>query len=140
MGSSKPLSTPCAQATLSSSLATQLAAARIATAAQKAKTPLLAGGAALAGLAGAGLLAARTNRRRKVLGVAMPKRSGFSMPKKPSGFSLPKRNGIRRDARKVAGAVNDAAKRADRVGQRISRVAGGVQNISETTDQAVKRM
>src|SRR5204863_363551 len=40
----------------------------------------------------------------------------------------------------VAGAVNDAAKRADRVGQRISRVAGGVQNISETTDQAVKRM
>jgi len=70
----------------------------------------------------------------------MPKRSGFSMPKKPSGFSLPKRNGIRRDARKVAGAVNDAAKRADRVGQRISLVAGGVQNISETTDQAVKRM
>jgi len=117
----------------------QSAASGVAGAVQKAKTPLLAGGAALAGVAGAGLIAARSNRQRKVLGIPVGKRSGFSMPKR-GGFSLPKRNGIKGNARKMAGAVNDAAKRADQIGQRISRVASGVQNVSETTDQTVKRM
>jgi hypothetical protein len=116
----------------------QTAAKGVANVAQKARTPLLAGGAALAGLAGAGVLAARSGRNRKVLGVSMPKRKGFSVPK-PGGFSMPKRNGFKADARKLAGAVNDAAKRADRIGQRISRVASGVQSVSETADQAVKR-
>jgi methyl-accepting chemotaxis protein len=117
----------------------QSAAEGVATVARKAKTPLLAGGAALAGLAGAGLLAARSNRQRKVLGIPLGKRSAFSMPK-PGGLPLPKRNGLKGNARKVAGAVNDTAKRADQIGQRISRVASGVQNISETTEQNVKKM
>jgi len=106
--------------------------------AQKAKTPLIAGGAALAGLAGAGVLAARSARRRKVLGIPMPKRSGLSSLKLGQS-SFPKRNGFKADVRTVAGAVNDAAKRADRVGQRISSVATGVQRVSETTDKAVKK-
>ena len=90
--------------------------------AQKAKVPLVAGGAAVAGLAGAAVLASRSGRRRKVLGIPMPKR-----------------NGLKNDARKIAGAVTDAAKRADLFGQRVSRVATGVQNVSQTADDAVKK-
>jgi hypothetical protein len=116
----------------------QNAVESVGTVAQKAKTPLIAGGAALAGLAGAGVLAARSGRRRKVLGIPMPKRSGLSSLKLGQS-SFPKRNGFKADVRTVAGAVNDAAKRADRVGQRISRVATGVQRVSETTDKAVKK-
>ena len=44
-------------------------------AAGKAKVPLLAGGAALAGLAGGVAIGARGLRRRKVLGVPIPRRS-----------------------------------------------------------------
>jgi hypothetical protein len=40
---------------------------------EKAKVPLVAGGAALAGVAGAALIATRSGRRRKVLGVPLPK-------------------------------------------------------------------
>jgi len=116
----------------------QNAVESVGTVAQKAKTPLIAGGAALAGLAGAGVLAARSARRRKVLGIPMPKRSGLSSLKLGQS-SFPKRNGFKADVRTVAGAVNDAAKRADRVGQRISSVATGVQRVSETTDKAVKK-
>jgi hypothetical protein len=109
----------------------QNAAQGVATAAQKAKVPLVAGGAAVAGLAGAAVIAAaRSGRRRKVLGVSMPKRNGFSMPK---------RNGFKSDARKLTSAVTDAAKRADQFGQRVSRVASGVQNVSETASEAVKK-
>jgi hypothetical protein len=94
--------------------------------------PLIAGGAALAGLAGAAVVAvaSRSGRRRKVLGVSMPKRSGFSMPS---------RNGFKGDAHKIASAVSDAAKRADKFGQGVSRVANTVQTVSETADQAVKK-
>jgi hypothetical protein len=109
----------------------QNAAQGVATAAQKAKLPLIAGGAAVAGLAGAAVLAAsRSGKRRKVLGVSMPKANGISMPKL---------NGFKSDARKVASAVTDAAKRADDFGQRVSRVASGIQNVSETADNAVKK-
>jgi len=114
----------------------------VTTAAQKAKTPLIAGGAALAGLAGAGVagvLAARANRRRKVLGIPMPKRNGVSMSKLAK-LAVPTRNGFRSDARKITGAVSDSAKRADEIGQRVSKVARTVQSVSDTTDQAVKRM
>ena len=100
----------------------QNAAQGVAAVAQKAKVPLVAGGAALAGVAGAAVIATRSGRRRKVLGVPMPKRNGFKV-----------------DARKIAGAVTDAAKRADQFGQRVSRVASGVQNVSETADQAAKK-
>jgi hypothetical protein len=90
---------------------------------KKAKTPLIAGGAAIAGLAGAAALARARPRRRKVLGVTMPSANGLKQV----------------DARKIAGAVTDAAKRADRIGQRVSSVANSVQTVSETADKAAKK-
>jgi hypothetical protein len=95
----------------------------VATVAKKMKTPLIASGAALAGLAGAAALKSVRSRRRKVLGV-----------------SLPSGNGLKRvDARKIAGTVTDAAKRADQFGQRVSNVANSVQMVSETADKAAKK-
>jgi hypothetical protein len=96
---------------------------------QKAKLPLLAGGAAVAGVAGA-VLASKTGGRRKVLGVSMPKRSKLSLPKK---------NGLKPDARKVTSAVTDAAKRADDFGQGVSRIASSVKKVGEAADEAVKK-
>src|SRR3954447_10969895 len=96
---------------------------------QKAKLPLLAGGAAVAGVAGA-VLASKTGGRRKVLGVSMPKRSKLSLPKK---------GGLKPDAHKVASAVTDAAKRADSFGQGVSRIASSVKKAGEAADEAVKK-
>jgi hypothetical protein len=100
----------------------QDSAHRVAAFAQKAKTPLLTGGAALAGVAGATVMAARSRRHRKVLGVP-----------------LPKRNGLKVDAQTMTGAIADAAKRADRIGQRVSRVANGVQTVAETANSTAKK-
>lgn len=97
---------------------------------QKAKLPLLAGGAAVAGVAGAVIAATHTGGKRKVLGVSVPKRSKLSLPKK---------NGFKSDAHKVAGAVADAAKRADTFGQGVSRIASSVKQVSESADEAVKK-
>ena len=97
---------------------------------QKAKLPLLAGGAAVAGVAGAVLAASRTGGKRKVLGVSVPKHSKLSLPKK---------NGIKSDAHKVASAVADAAKRADTFGQSVSKIASSVQKVGESADEAVKK-
>jgi hypothetical protein len=101
---------------------TQDSGKRIATLAEKAKTPLLMGGAALAGVAGATALTAHSRRRRKVLGVP-----------------LPKRNGLKVDTQKMTEAIADVAKRADRIGQRVSRVAGGVQATAETANATAKK-
>jgi hypothetical protein len=90
---------------------------------KKAKTPLIAGGVAVAGFAGAAALAGARSRRRKVLGVTMPRGKGLK----------------KIDARKIAGAVTDGAKRADRLGQRVSSVASSVQTVSETADRAAKK-
>jgi hypothetical protein len=90
---------------------------------KKAKTPLIASGVAIAGVAGLAGAAALNNarsRRRKVLGVPMPR-----------GKELKNL-----DARKIAGTVTDGAKRADRFGQRVSSVASTVQTVSETADKA----
>jgi hypothetical protein len=97
---------------------------------QKAKLPLLAGGAAVAGVAG-GVLASRSGGRKKVLGMPVPKRS--------KNLSLPKRNGLKSDARKVTGAVAEAAKRADDFGQGMSRIASTVKKIGESAEEAVKK-
>lgn len=102
----------------------------VAPIAQKAKLPLLAGGAAVAGVAGA-ILASRNGGKRKVLGVEIPKRSKLSLPKKNGGFKP--------DAHKAASAVAKAAKRADDFGQGVSRIASSVQKVSETADDAVKK-
>ena len=99
---------------------------------QKAKLPLLAGGAAVAGVAGA-VLASKSGGRRKVLGVSMPKRSKLSLP------SLPKKNGFKPDARKMTSAVTGAAKRADDFGQGVSRIASSVRKAGEAADEAVKK-
>ena len=57
-----------------------------------------------------------------------------------NGFKLPGRSGgLKRDARKVTSAVADAAKRADSFGQRLSKVASTVQQVSETDDEAAKK-
>jgi len=84
--------------------------------------PLIAGGAAIAGLAGTAALNARSSRR-KVLGVTIPR-----------GNELKKV-----DAQKITGAVTDAAKRADRFSQRASSVAKSVQTVSETAEKAAKK-
>lgn len=97
----------------------------------KAKLPLLAGGAAVAGVAGA-VLASKTGGRRKVLGVSVPKRSKLSL-------SLPKKNGFKPDARKVTSAVTDVAKRADDFGQGVSRIASSVKKVGGAADEAVKK-
>jgi hypothetical protein len=96
---------------------------------QKAKLPLLAGGAAVAGVAGA-ILASKSAGRRKVLGVSVPKHSKLSLPKK---------NGFKSDARKVTSAVTGAAKRADDFGQGVSRIASSVRKVGETADETVKK-
>ena len=100
----------------------QSTAQALASTAKKAKVPLIAGGAAIAGLAGGAALNARSSRG-KVLGVKMPRRK-----------SLKKVN-----AGKVVGAVTDTAKRADRFGQRVSSVAKSVQMVSETADRGAKK-
>jgi hypothetical protein len=96
---------------------------------QKAKLPLLAGGAVVAGVAGA-ILASKSGGRRKVLGVSMPKHSKLSLPKK---------NGFKSDTQKVTSAVTDAAKRADDFGQGVSRIASSVRKVGETANEAVKK-
>ena len=103
-------------------------ASGIAPLARKARAPLVASGAALAGVAGA-IAATRSNKRPKVLGVSMPK----------NGISMPRLNGTKPDARKISAAVVDAAKRADRFGQGVSRVASSVRNVGETANEVAKK-
>jgi methyl-accepting chemotaxis protein len=100
----------------------QNAAQGVSTFAKRAKTPLIAGGATLAGLAGGALLRARIGRRHKVLGIPMPKRNGFKF-----------------DAKKISSAVTDAAKRADQLGQSVSKTASSVQQVSETANHVAKK-
>jgi hypothetical protein len=101
----------------------QNAAQGVAGFVKKAKTPLIAGGVAIAGLAGAAVLNNARSGRRKVLGVTMPRAKELKKV----------------DAQKIAGAVTDGAKRADRFGQRVSSVASSVQTVSETADKAAKK-
>jgi hypothetical protein len=90
--------------------------------ARKAKVPLVASGAALVGVAGA-IAAARTQKRHghKVLGISMPK------------------DGIKPDAKKVTEAVVDAAQRAERFGQGVSRVASSLRDVGETANKVAKK-
>jgi methyl-accepting chemotaxis protein len=101
---------------------------------------LLAGGAALAGFAGAAIARSRNSSRGGALSSlrdAIPSRShssGFSLPK------LPRRgNGLKGGVRKVSHNISEAAEQADRIGQRVSNVANAVRKVSETADEAAKK-
>ena len=100
----------------------QKAATGITAVAIKAKVPLVASGAALAGVATTAVVATRSGKRRKVLGISMPQRNALKM-----------------DAKKITEAVTDAAQRADEFGQRVSKVANSVENVSEAAGKAAKR-
>lgn len=111
----------------------QNAAQGVAGFAKGAKTVLLAGGAAAAGAAAATAVS-RSRNGRKVLGVSLPKRRRTHL-----NNLLPRRSGLKTDTRKVAGAVTNAAKRADQLGQRVSSVASSVQKVSESANDAAKK-
>jgi methyl-accepting chemotaxis protein len=118
------------------------AAARgVGSVAKRAKTPLLAGGAALAGLAGALLVRSRDSHRHGALGnlrKALPGNSrsrGLSLPK------LPKRGGgVKGGVRKISQNVDQAAGRADQLSQRVSKAANAVQQVSQTADKAARKV
>lgn len=114
---------------------------------EKAKLPLLATGAVVAGAAAviAAKGAAGGRKQHKVLGVPMPKRSKSHLPKvsvpnvSVPKVGLPKGKGLKGDVRRAAGAVTDAAGKADEIGKRISRVANSVQAVGSATDDAAKK-
>jgi hypothetical protein len=120
------------------------AGSTVGAVAEKAKLPLLATGAVVAGAA-AVIATKSTHKQRKVLGVPVPKRSKSHLPKvgvpkvSVPKVGLPKGKGLKGDVRRAAGTVTDVAKQADQIGKRISRVANSVQAVGETTDEAAKK-
>jgi hypothetical protein len=97
-------------------------------AAQKAKGPALAGGAALVGLAG-GLAIARGGRRR-VLGVPVP---GSRRPLVKISTPRSTRAKVRgKDLMKAAGEVGSA-------GRRVGELAGEVRMVREQMDAKRRR-
>jgi hypothetical protein len=112
----------------------------VGAAIEKAKLPLIATGAVVAGAAAVIVGKNGHHKQRKVLGVPVPKRSKAHLPKVGvPKVGLSKGKGLKGDVRRAAGAVSDAAKQADQIGQRISKVASSVQAVSETTDKAAKK-
>ena len=107
----------------------QTAAHEVADKAKNAKTVLLAGGAAAAGAATA--VAVSRSGKKSRFGR---RRGGIHL----NGL-LPRRNRVKVNAKKIAGTVTDAAKSADKFGQRVSNVASSVQKVSETADEAAKK-
>lgn len=122
------------------------AGSTVGAVAEKAKLPLLATGAVVAGAAAViATKGAGGHKQRKVLGVPVPKRSKSHMPKvgvpkvSVPKIGMPKGKGLKGDVRRAAGTVSDVAKQADQIGKRISRVANSVQAVGETTDDAAKK-
>jgi hypothetical protein len=122
------------------------AASTVGAVVEKAKLPLLATGAVVAGAAA--VIATKgvgNHKQHKVLGVPVPKRSKSHLPKvsvpklSTPKVGLPKGKGLKGDVRKAAGAVTDAAGKADQIGKRISQVAGSVQAVGAATDDAAKK-
>ena len=113
---------------------------------EKAKLPLLATGAVVAGAAAViATKGAVNHKQHKVLGVSVPKRPKAHLPKvsvpkvSVPKVSLPKGKGLKGDVRRAAGAVSDAAGKADAIGKRISQVASSVQAVGSATDDAAKK-
>jgi hypothetical protein len=117
------------------------AGSTVGAVAEKAKLPLLATGAVVAGAAAViATKSAAGHKQRKVLGVPVPKRSKSHLPKvSVPKIGMPKGKGLKGDVRRAAGTVSDVAKQADQIGKRISRVANSVQAVGEATDDATKK-
>lgn len=122
------------------------AGSTVGTVVEKAKLPLLATGAVVAGAAAVvAAKGAANHKQHKVLGVPVPKRSKTHLPKvgvpkvSVPKVGLPKGKDLKGDVRRAAGTVTDVAKQADQIGSRISRVAKSVQAAGETTDDAAKK-
>jgi hypothetical protein len=109
----------------------------LAGSAMNAKTALLAGGAAAAGLAATVLVNRQQNSRTKVLGVTVPKPKS-SISSKALRTGLPTR-GIKRDTRRLAAKVGKAADRAERLGKGVTKVASSVKQVSDTAGEAAKK-
>jgi hypothetical protein len=90
----------------------------VGEAASKAKTPLLAGGAALAGLAGGVAIGARGMRQRKVMGVPMPRRSA-----------------MKKSTKNLASAAKDVGK----FGQQVGELSGEVRRTREAMNSSKRR-
>jgi methyl-accepting chemotaxis protein len=75
-----------------------------------------------------------TDFRKALSGGSSSK--GFSLPKP----KLPKRRGNLKDGiRSLSKNVSDVAKQADKIGQRVSKTANAVQQVSETANNAAKK-
>jgi len=111
------------------------AANTVGAVAEKAKLPLLATGAVIAGAAAVIATKSSGHKQRKVLGVTVPKHPKSHLPK----VALPKGKELRGDVRRAAGTVTDVARQADQIGKRISKVANSVQAVGEATDDAAKK-
>jgi hypothetical protein len=97
----------------------------VANAASKAKTPLIAGGAALAGLAGGAMLA--RNGAGKSIGRSRGGGMSLSMPSLPKP-SLPKAAG---SGAGVAKALGTAAKEVGKAGFKAGELATEVRRVRE---------
>jgi hypothetical protein len=98
----------------------------VANAASKAKTPLIAGGAALAGLAGGAVLA-RNGATKGSLGRSRGRGPNLSMPNLPKP-SLPK---VGTDSASVAKALGTAAKEVGKAGFKAGELATEVRRVRE---------
>jgi hypothetical protein len=96
----------------------QTAGSSVGKVASNAKTPLLASGAALAGLAGGVAIGARGTRQRKVLGMPVPRRSVLKSSTKD---------------------LATAARQAGKLGQQVSELTSEVRHTREAIDSGAKR-
>jgi hypothetical protein len=99
---------------------------RLGTAAQKARGPALAGGAALAGLAGGLVLASRGGGPRRVMGVPIPgTRKPLLRIKGPAlTIKNPRAKGTTKDLLRVAGEVGSAGRQVGELVTEVQRVRG----------------
>jgi hypothetical protein len=102
------------------------AGSSLGTAAQKAKGPALAGGAALAGLAGGLVLASRGGGPRRVMGVAIPgTRKPLLKIKGPAvTIKNPRAKGASKDLLRAAGEIGSAGRQVGELVTEVQRVRG----------------
>jgi len=98
----------------------------VGQAARKAKTPLLAGGAALAGVAGGIALGARQGGHSKTLSKAMPRKPLVKVPRKPL---------VKVDSRDLA----KAAKEVGEFGMHLGQLASELRRTREDASGAKRR-